>query len=174
MSVQQWATSLGGVQLYIMENIKSVSVSVFPQLGNLKLLSLKGWSHWWTLQYIVCWAAHKNLRSACFSQNEIILVCLNLQILSGLATACVRYLWVVKNDKSKDKLIIRNIIILSLYLSIFFIYLLHDSNLYFKCRYEWEYYPFWDFNNITNECGSMKLPVLLNKFLYFWTCLLFD
>ena len=91
----------------------------------------------------------------CFSKNGIILVCLNLQIFSGLATACVRYLWVVKNDKSKDKLIIRNIIILSLYLSIFYIYLLQDSNLYFKCRYEWEYDPFWD-NNIIFTRGQIQ------------------
>ena len=25
---------------------------------------------------------------------------------------------------------------------------------------------------LADECGSMKLPVLLNKFVYFWTCLL--
>ena len=28
-------------------------------------------SHWWTLHHIVCWAAHKNLRSACLKLFQI-------------------------------------------------------------------------------------------------------
>ena len=28
-------------------------------------------------------------------------------------------------------------------------------------------------SGVADECGSMKLPVLLNNFLYFSTCLLF-
>ena len=38
---------------------------------------------------------------------------------------------------------------------------------YYERKREWESW-------VADDCGSMKLPVLLIKFLNFWTCLLFD
>ena len=69
-------------------------------------------------------------------KNEVLGICVFLQILSKFATAFVRYLWVVKNDKSNDKSIIKNIILLSVFGTVLSTYFLIDSIPYYGCRFE--------------------------------------
>ena len=49
---------------------------------------------------------------------------------------------------------------------------MEDLSILFEFINKRLHFPFNQQDKVADECGSMKLPVLLNKFLYFWTCLL--
>ena len=57
-------------------NVYKCTLNFFNRSFSQLKVSSEGRSHWWTLQYIgiVCWAAHKTLRSACFFCKNIILI----------------------------------------------------------------------------------------------------
>ena len=74
-----------------------------------------------------------------FFKNDVLLICVFLQILSKFAISLIRYQWVVKNNKSKDKLIIKNIILVSVYVTVVLTYYLMDSIPYYSCRFKKEH-----------------------------------
>ena len=66
--VNQLWTSLECVQH--VNNEYKCTLNFFNQSFSQLKVSSDERSHWWTLQYIVCWAAHKTLWSACFFKSS--------------------------------------------------------------------------------------------------------
>ena len=64
--------------------------------SQLKVSSI-GRSHWWKLQYILCWAAHKTLRSACFMNVSYLTFLSKCAQYNTNAGYCVFYNWCETN-----------------------------------------------------------------------------